>query len=566
MGGSCRLTLVANSDLQANTDIKLSHLTGSQTYGPQMVLASNLLDLKAGAMTLSISPVILTGDLLLLGGKEVVNVTDRILNVVHIGRGLLDTDAQPHFAGDSVQLLIPLTLHPSSIRKVAAWDQASGTLTLSLIKTLSKDTPFIVQFQLQNPKEQNVPLPPTLEALLRFSAGRSEEIVSQVEIPFSRIDTQPLYTLDPIFTFANISQASSFPGVNNTIFVRMEVSIVVDGNGALIILTGLNGALDPDDNAKDLQGNAAFTSVFGRTATWMQGEGGRLSLELKPGTQMKAFTAYEFSFQLLNPSVAQASPPIFIQAVATVSIPQTRCGTPPVLDEGPLYVATPQFVSVSVTQTTPNPWRINRIEVQFVVNSLLSASTKDVLILTGLTGSGTASGFVSLQDLTSQTFTGVVGRQAFFNTVAGELVMPLQTVLVPGTSYKFSFPIRNPNPASDLNPVAVYMSVNRTQIVGPPATFIPKFRSSPAGGQSCGGGSPNDICPLRIYRPGFSQMSVSQTTFLPGAVNSIFVELQVNVPAILIEICGFTGTRTPGLGKCPILGWLETLDRYPRIL
>ena len=290
-----------------------------------------------------------------------------------------------------------------------------------------------------------------------------------------------------------------------------------------------------------------------------------------------ATTAFDFNFQLLNPSKSQDSPGVGIELEYFESDwtnDATSDGTLEVIGsttdpaDYPMYIAK-ATVSSEIAQSSPYPCDSNTLIITITVSINIYPICSPILSLTGLTGSTTADTALPV------SFSGVSGisaKNAEWDR-AGDLTVSMftdeaNTVIVPkNVGLVFSFVLSNPpDPqASVSTQLALTLQDKPTGEAGYSAPFhdaethtdsspgMPGAQTSSvivAGKDQCTA-SPEagDADPLYVKSVSATTFSVTQNSANPCANNVITITLEVDGPVFpncvpAITISGLVGAVT----------------------
>ena len=135
---------------------------------------------------------------------------------------------------------------------------------------------------------------------------------------------QPLQVLDEGWIWHEAAQSTMYPGEENTITVSLVSSAMLE-QGTWITIAGFLGALPHDLQIIPVGTNAVSSSESAVDIGFGEWDGGRkrMVLTLTPGMPLQPGILLLLTFQLRNPSGAQASPQLFVRtslSIASVTV------------------------------------------------------------------------------------------------------------------------------------------------------------------------------------------------------------------------------------------------------
>ena len=520
---------------------------------------------------------------------------------------------------------------PAASTQVAHWNE-SGVLTLdasSIVPTAACEV-FAFSFEVKNPMQPRgkaivtvglngnlnfsiapvvMTVPSTSSTWYRALPG----IPTGVTIPTVESWRDPLFVVQPAFTTQLMGQTTPFPGANNTLSLTLASNVPLTTECSTLRIINLEGAcasagsgpmmLDGPDKAsfKDLVGTTAMGSYTSITDLDRSLEIG--SLTLKPDADTIPGQNYHFSFNIINPVMAQNSPGIQVLALGipiqatlvdkdTTTVLVSPCHSVSLAcrfaagDAAPLKVFAPMFLQKDISQSMPYPLKNNVLTVTLMTNIPLTEGS--LVTLSGLHGATTPNGVLSLSGTHGNKFqsgSGSATGQAYWDSDQGKLTLRVApSGVLAGVLTVFSFNLNNSACSQQAQAVCVRASRIATScldcasgqcvtltrqamdrdfvtILGygvkgnanyadsayyHPDAVITYTEEPPAAG---------DAAPLRVYAPEFVVANITQSSPYPGANNIISATFSTNVPLIAnsaITVFGLTGSMTPSNGNLPM--------------
>ena len=520
---------------------------------------------------------------------------------------------------------------PAASTQVAHWNE-SGVLTLdasSIVPTAACEV-FAFSFEVKNPMQPRgkaivtvglngnlnfsiapvvMTVPSTSSTWYRALPG----IPTGVTIPTVESWRDPLFVVQPAFTTHVMGQTTPFPGANNTLSLTLASNVPLTTECSTLRIINLEGAcasagsgpmmLDGPDKAsfKDLVGTTAMGSYTSITDLDRSLEIG--SLTLKPVSDTIPGQNYHFSFNIINPVMAQNSPGIQVLALGipiqatlvdkdTTTVLVSPCHSVSLAcrfaagDAAPLKVFAPMFLQKDISQSMPYPLKNNVLTVTLMTNIPLTEGS--LVTLSGLHGATTPNGVLSLSGTHGNKFqsgSGSATGQAYWDSDQGKLTLRVApSGVLAGVLTVFSFNLNNSACSQQAQAVCVRASRIATScldcasgqcvtltrqamdrdfvtILGygvkgnanyadsayyHPDAVITYTEEPPAAG---------DAAPLRVYAPEFVVANITQSSPYPGANNIISATFSTNVPLIAnsaITVFGLTGSMTPSNGNLPM--------------
>ena len=248
------------------------------------------------------------------------------------------------------------------------------------------------------------------------------------------------------FTTKGIGQSTPAEGKANTITVTLVTDIdLKQADSSAVTISGLSNAvatspvtlLDAGDDGETLFSDGTTQS----RGAWSSGT---LTLTVHSSLTMSAGTTYRFSFVVMNPGSAQASPTVNIEASGSATIASSALTKPNSelfgVSNGtnPLEVVVPVFSAKGIGQSTPGSGETNTITVTLTANYNLDDTS--TVTISGLTGSQTL-------DSTSLAVTstgGLLGTTGAWTQSSGTLVLTAASGgTTQGTACEVTFALKN---------------------------------------------------------------------------------------------------------------------------
>lgn len=274
-------------------------------------------------------------------------------------------------------------------------------------------------------------------------------------------------------------------------------------------------------------------SIFGEggyasTASW---SGGDLKLTLMAGQVMRAEQTYQFSFDVLNPSVAQHAPALSIEANGTALYQRAAVSRPHVPVVGvlngsdPMLVEKPQFVVRKIAQSIPMARFDNTMTVTIQSNVHLRSGDASVITITGLQGAEGPS-TISLKSLVngnegSRLFSDGGQRNSTAAYGAGTVTLYLhrnQTLLA-HLPYIITFALKNPDGERLVGPI-VSVSATGTAIFNAAQMKVPNDVLY---------GVANGTNPMVRANPNFDTRDIFQSLPIADRLNTITISLSPSI-------------------------------------
>jgi len=464
---------------------------------------------------------------------------------------------------------LPITCTDDIFGTTALWNQGAGRLTLTVPtgKLITPNKPYVVSFLIQN---DNSPTALASAPVVGISATVYYQYAfnwwSSISTPVPREDMDastddalgvvsgatPLFLIDPEFVTKTVGQSNPLTRSSNVITLTLEANCDIIA-GSLITVDRLRGSATNDNPAIELF--LSDPDAFEPTGDWDQSSG--IIIVTVAGNGTRAFTPYEISFYVTNPSNAGGpdttrvrgfvfeSPfgPDSTVVTASVTMDQSTYDALGVSGGGrAMYRVTPELTTKIASQTFPFTGGSNNHTFTFQANCDLRAGT--TITIDGLTGtqSPTISVFPSLFQL------------EYWSQATGDVVVSLTSDTVQANEYALL--VQTVNQATARSPL-LYHNIEAE---------IPSEGGHPL---SEGGDSPSEIArtfmdipsgtifgvsegdqSLRIVVPSFSTLRAAQSSPLTGASNELTVTLQYSYGMPVgstVTISGLNGTASTSL-------------------
>ena len=370
-------------------------------------------------------------------------------------------------------------------------------------------------------------------------------------------DATPLKVDAPAFSLKSIRQTTPFPWAMNDIHVTLACNVVLSGDVQTeVTISGILGSSNGQDalvgvfpHLLPLTYSTGSQSIFGANASWTR-ETGMLRLRLHAGAMLGAGQVCAFSFQLLNPGIANTeSAGIYIISSSSSvlqQIPMTLMDTMALVllnftgsvagDALPLRVQSPAFTLARFQQSTTFPGQPNTIFITLATNvdcqdsvthSTLLQGNVTTFYITGLIGTSSAT--------TPQLPLGgagavIFGSSASWNQQSGTLILkvvPGQMILA-GSAIVITLPLVNPIRGQQSPRLFSHISgvcvrgglLNGSMVL--PARFIDVDLTATLQEP---GSVAGDCAPLFVRSPSFVVRKISQNNPAAGSVNRITLTL-----------------------------------------
>jgi hypothetical protein len=260
----------------------------------------------------------------------------------------------------------------SSDYKDATWDQATGTLVLSVQTKITAGAEHYFSFQLLNPRRD--------QEAVKVSIECSGLFFSQAMTPGLQ-NNAPLRVLGIIL--AKIVQSNPSASALNTLTVTLRGTSKIDaevlGIKTVFVIEGLKGSGTRDTLQLPL---TDVSGIFGSSCVWLQAAGAVLLTMQRDAPFGQEMI---FSFRLDNPSVPQFGPDVTIYT-SHGSISKFSMVSGKGLAKAFLVAG---FTYSMAMQSTPSQAASNKLTFVFACNFDVNASLSPIITVNGLTGSVT---------------------------------------------------------------------------------------------------------------------------------------------------------------------------------
>ncbi|EKX44153.1 hypothetical protein GUITHDRAFT_139994 [Guillardia theta CCMP2712] len=304
---------------------------------------------------------------------------------------------------------------------IAHYKSATSSVVMN-ISNVRSFTNYSFSFNLSNP-----------------SAGQLAPVIvlnmSGAATIINKVLKNDLGTSAPFFVYGFIeksgAQSSALRDATNSISIYLTSTVLIP-SGTKIVLEGIK---ETNSLATTLNVLMNASSAYSITADWnISG-----TLSLTTSADVQEFQPFLLTFQVNNPSLPQAAPPIFISSSG--SDPSSTF-LPTLLDSFPLpnsqILQIMGFIEAAASQTNPSVLALNVITLTFSMYASLDASSH--VTITGLAGSFSNSSIkVPVIELT-----GHFATYGLWNESKGSLVLTAATWTLPGLLYNFTFELYNP--------------------------------------------------------------------------------------------------------------------------
>jgi hypothetical protein len=415
------------------------------------------------------------------------------------------------------------------------WDQTAGMLTLNTTShqgcnssaTLKAGMTFAVNFTVTNPARARSAANVTISVvgLVAATLLLENDVTTTLSSVLGALPghAAPLQICAG-WALAKISQSNPYPDNNNTITVSL-ISFSRLSAGTGLTVAGLLGAQTSSSDNFTVSPDIVSTS-FWRTAQWDR-ERGSVRLSIADNQLLEANALYVFSFTLLNPGKEQSSQSTSIFSMEAVSVlgvavkMQTESnfilpipGAVPG-DTAPMLVKARGFAIKTLGQSDPFPGAANTIGLTIAINSLQTPVTK--ILIQGLYGPGVDTPTtiaISQVGSSDPVFEATAQWQGHSNSSSSSeeyggsmltLTVASSKAIQVGKTYRVSLDFVNPWAAqSAANHVNIIATSEFDRIYNEAADFAETVLAFP-------GATAGDARPFRIFTPGFTMATVSQS-------------------------------------------------------
>ena len=426
---------------------------------------------------------------------------------------------------------------------------------------MSAGVKYTIELKIINPPK------PQIAPTIRISIGGDLDIESQ-DVNKSNATLmgviggrEPLLIIDPGWNQNFINQTSFIPGDSNTMCIILQSNFELPPE-TVVEIFGLTGSITPDGSVSiDSEPSEVFKGGSGR---WVK-ETGHLRLTVASRAGNVWVSGVIVRFNLTNQLVVKSSSDPYTRALTATGAtlipasPMTKDSRGLLGVAGgasPLFVFEPSFTLAMMGQSSPLPSSPNSLSLTLSANVDMSAGCT-ITISTASGNTAPADRHMTPEPACSKA-AGLPGLLVLVNrrddpisqgehdrtncsvTVcttsrSGSFLMTivLEKTLAAGLVYTLTTEIMNP-PIPQQSPV---LTVSVTGPLHIKPREVNKSRSDAAGVEGA-------AAPLYIMKPEWLLAEIGQSSFLPGAINTISVTLQANfelpVSAVL-EIGGLVG-------------------------
>jgi hypothetical protein len=335
-----------------------------------------------------------------------------------------------------------------------------------------------------------------------------------------------------------MAQSTASIGAINTI------TVTVSASGAMlpeteIRIDGLTGTTTPSGDIKI--SCAQHPATFRTMGKWNITTG-TVRIWVQKATM--PYQSYALQFNLTNPQTGQLSPNIGIAAYkpvgATAIDISEDCNCSNSTDRmilrreliqkaignrAPLLVA--GFSTKGIGQSTASASSTNVITVTMSTYSALTVQQSSRISISGLLGSSTPTGALTLTSPNKTVFTAVFGTQGMWYQMNGTLVLTVLSESTAGDTYVFSFLILNPSDGQNSTAINIVSTGTQSSV-----TSMDKAHGN--------------LAPMLVAD--FISQSCGQSDASQGATNTITITLRTRtslLPGTWVTISGLTGSVVP---------------------
>ena len=444
---------------------------------------------------------------------------------------------------------------PGGSNGSAAWDQSSSSLTLYIVNDMSKNVFYSFQVQIINPSSPqtspSVSIQASGVAIAPFAMTRVSGISTVMSLyGASAVESQPLDIrgVSSLWQIGGtVSQSSPIPSASNIITINMTANIPLTVNPQTVILiSGFTGAQAVDGVIVIYDAAGRINQVF--SGTW-NNSAKVLSLSIISSGDTAAGQGYVFAFNVTNPGAYQPSPAISIETSGGVAIQRTLLSSAGNLS-APLYVVDPGFFNLGIKRLdlSAYPGANSATVMQFSSNVDLvpQAASRLTILISNLVGVVQSAGVVNITSVPSNVFTACealnrslcLPNSGEWDGSAFALKLNVLTTISRNTAVTVTLQHNNSLISQRAPSVTIELTRNFSGFTTSPVVF-PAVPFIDADQQA-----------LLIYGSAtFVVSTISQSTSVPGATNTIIVTIQPSVPIIGgqggVTISGILGSSTP---------------------
>ena len=407
--------------------------------------------------------------------------------------------------------------------KTGVWSQDTGTLVLELVDNLYAGQIYVFSFTLKNPsRPQNGSTTLTVNATGSATIGVQALQLDAQALNFpssSPGDGIPLRVYGPAWALKTIQQSSPYPGAPNNITINISTFADLPAAGSCIVtLVGLSGTQTQTSASLPLMypdSASASESIFGQSGSW--DVSGVLSLQIAAGLTLRAGQSYAVIFQLVNPVSQRDAALVSIGASGSPSVAFALMDSLAGLS-GPLFVLGAGFSVRRIGQSTPWPGAQNTITMTLASTAQwTSPLTVTLWNISGVIDSGAIV-------LTSNP--PVFSRRALVDLGVGTLNFTLADGYLWTASEAVILNITLHNQLVAHDPPVVMISAAGSSTSFAPSEMLQDYVTIlPLAGAVAG-----DARPFKVYAPCWTIKSITQSSPIAGAINTISASLSYNWP------------------------------------
>ena len=393
-----------------------------------------------------------------LQGSETITAQHKNVSTVIVIEGLTGTDTV-----DSLALpLIDISGQAHSIfGSSCSWQQASGTLLLTMLHDALPRQDIVFSITLLNPSTPKSASTPTIQT------SQGLRIAPQL---MSTAQGQAQVLLVAGFTYSFAMQSTPSQSASNTLTISFACNFaLIASQNPIVTIDGLTGSTTTGDMYLSLSGgNVSFfgdgTGILHK-AFWYNNRQIHFKVETDTLTNKMLWA----SFILMNPAQGQPSPSLRIRANGVGFTTPWQTVAKAGGNSAPLLVATFSFVSMG--QTNGNPGDVNIITVTLATNCDVYSSAQ--LHIAGMHNASSSTTSVLVVDKANgfASLVGVAGFAKMTPTSETTLNVGLIITLKARVLYAFSFHLTNPlMPQADPD---LFLSSSGAVTIGPVAVEQP---------------------------------------------------------------------------------------------
>ena len=268
-----------------------------------------------------------------------------------------------------------LSISSSNYRN-ATWDQATGTLRLTVNNDLIAGTEHSFSFSLTNPAAYRSPANASISTVFFFATSLESGTGLAAPLRVNGLLVSRIGHSDP--------SASAYNTITVTLQSIETIQALLHSEQTIFVLQGLGGTQTRDTltlPVADISGQVS--TIFGSSCVWKQAAGALILTMQQDAAPLEDIV---FSVVLQNPTTPQDAQHV------TVQTSQGQRILPVAMEQGQglaqvLLVA--GFTLSQVVQSTPSQDATNTLTVSFACNFPLLAADDPIVTISGLTGSTT---------------------------------------------------------------------------------------------------------------------------------------------------------------------------------